>query len=180
MNNKIILGIDPGLNILGISIIKIKSYIKNKIVILKLKELYLKNKKLNYLKKLKIIYLYINKIINKFKPNFLVMENTYLGKNVISMKRLIQCQSVISLAAINNKKKIIKYYPKTIKLIITGYGNSNKLDIKKKIEKILNFKYNYNNNYDIIDSLAVSICHILLYKKKQYIFNKKLLINQNI
>ncbi|MDH3004777.1 MAG: crossover junction endodeoxyribonuclease RuvC [Candidatus Shikimatogenerans sp. JK-2022] len=165
MKKKIILGIDPGLNITGISLIKINSLKKNKIIILKLKEIYLKNKNINYKKKLKIIYLNIKKIIKKYNPNFLVMENTFLGKNVISMKRLIQCQSVILLAALKTHKKIIKYFPKTIKLIITGYGNSNKIDIKKKIEKILNLNLNYSKNLDIIDSLAVTLCHLIKKKK---------------
>ncbi|WGH25367.1 MAG: crossover junction endodeoxyribonuclease RuvC [Candidatus Shikimatogenerans bostrichidophilus] len=163
MNNKIILGIDPGINVMGLSIIKIISYNPQKIIILKLKEIYLKKKK-NYIIKLKIIYIYIKKIIKKYNPNYLVMENIYLGKNVVSMKRLIQCKCAIILAAIKYKKKIIKYYPKTIKFIITGYGNSNKIDIKNKIEKMLNFKFNYSKNLDVIDSLAVAMCHVL--KKK--------------
>ncbi|WGH24997.1 MAG: crossover junction endodeoxyribonuclease RuvC [Candidatus Shikimatogenerans bostrichidophilus] len=166
MNNKIIIGIDPGLNITGISIIKIISYKKNKIIILKFKEIYLKKKKINYLKKIKIIYLYLYKIIRKYNPKYLVMENIFLGKNVISMKRLIQCQSAIILAALNNKKKIIKYYPKTIKFIITGYGNSNKHKIKKTLENLLNFKYNFSKTFDVIDSLAVAMCHVLIKKKE--------------
>ncbi|MDH3005039.1 MAG: crossover junction endodeoxyribonuclease RuvC [Candidatus Shikimatogenerans sp. JK-2022] len=167
MNNKIILGIDPGINITGVSIIKILSYKYDKIIILKFKEIYLKNKNINYIKKLKILYIYIKKIIYKYNPNYLVMENTYLGKNVISMKRLIQCQSVILLAAINKRKKVIEYYPKTIKFIITGYGNSNKIDIKNKLEKLLKFTFNYSNNLDVIDSLAVAMCHVLIYKNKK-------------
>ncbi|MDH3004622.1 MAG: crossover junction endodeoxyribonuclease RuvC [Candidatus Shikimatogenerans sp. JK-2022] len=164
MKNKIILGIDPGLNITGLSLIKILSYKKNKIIILKLKEIYLK-KIQNYKIKINIIYFYFFKIIKKYKPNYLVMENTYLGKNVISLKRLVQCQSAILLAALHNKKNIIKYYPKTIKFIITGYGNTKKTKIKKKIENLLNFTYNYNNNLDIIDSLAVAMCHYFIIKK---------------
>ncbi|WGH25731.1 MAG: crossover junction endodeoxyribonuclease RuvC [Candidatus Shikimatogenerans bostrichidophilus] len=163
MKNKIILGVDPGFNITGISIIKIKPP-KKKIKILKIKEIYFL-KKHNFKKKMNIIYLYIKKIIKKYKPNKLIMESIFLGKNVISMKRLIQCQSSIILAAIQKKIPIIEYYPKTIKFIITGNGNSTKLDIKKKIEKILNISLNYSKNFDFVDSLAVAICYI-----KKHIF----------
>lgn len=160
MDNKIYIGIDPGINIIGISIIKAN---KKKIKILKLKEINLKIKK-NYKTKIKIIYLYFYKMIKRYNPSYIVMENTYLGKNVLSMRRLIQCQTAILLATLHNNKKIIKYYPKTIKLILTGNGNNQKSDIRKKLEQIFKKKFMFNS-VDVIDSLAVSICHI--YKNKK-------------
>ncbi|WGH24816.1 MAG: crossover junction endodeoxyribonuclease RuvC [Candidatus Shikimatogenerans bostrichidophilus] len=163
MKITIIMGIDPGINIIGISILKIFKY---NIKIIKLKEILLKKKNI-YINKIKIIYLYINKIINKYNPKYLVMENTYLGNNVLSLKRLIECQTIILLSALNNNKKIYKYYPKTIKFILTGNGNINKKYIYNIIKKKFNFKKKYTNNYDIYDSIAVSLCHIYIQFKNK-------------
>ncbi|WGH26092.1 MAG: crossover junction endodeoxyribonuclease RuvC [Candidatus Shikimatogenerans bostrichidophilus] len=155
--NKTIIGIDPGINITGVSIIKIIN--KKKIKIIKIKEINLK-KLNNYIIKLHIIYSKINKIILNYKPNNIIMESSFLGKNVKSMKRLIQCQTSIILAAIKNKKYIIEYSPKTIKLLITGNGNSNKKELKKKLELFFKKKLNYSKNYDSSDSLGVAMSYI--------------------
>ncbi|WGH27635.1 MAG: crossover junction endodeoxyribonuclease RuvC [Candidatus Shikimatogenerans bostrichidophilus] len=163
IKKKIIMGIDPGFNITGLSILEIKN---NKLNILYIKEINLKKEK-NYLNKMNIIYLKIKKIIKLYNPNILVMESTFLGKNVKSLKRLIQCQSSIIFAAIHKKLSIIEYSPKTIKLLITGYGNSTKKDLKKKLEKIFNKKLNYSKNFDFSDSLGVALCYIInIYKYK--------------
>ncbi|WGH26623.1 MAG: crossover junction endodeoxyribonuclease RuvC [Candidatus Shikimatogenerans bostrichidophilus] len=157
MKKKIIMGIDPGFNITGLSILEINN--KNNFKIIFIKEINLKKKK-NYLEKMNIIYLKLKKIIKIYNPTILVMESTFLGKNVKSLKRLVQCQSSIILAAIHKKLSIIEYSPKTIKLLITGYGNSTKKELKKKLEIIFNKKLNYSKNFDFSDSLAVALCHI--------------------
>lgn len=157
----IILGIDPGFKITGLSIIELNKL--NKILILYKKEIKFKIKN-NYMIKMNYIYNKIKKIIKKYNPNILIMESSFLGKNVNSLRRLIQCQSSIILAAKYYNKKIIEYSPKTIKYLITGYGNSTKKELKIKIEKILNINLNYNNKYDISDSLGIALSY--LYKKK--------------
>ncbi|WGH25603.1 MAG: crossover junction endodeoxyribonuclease RuvC [Candidatus Shikimatogenerans bostrichidophilus] len=162
MNYIIFLGIDPGLNIIGLSIIKYY-YKKKKIILIKLKEIKLK-KKINYKKKLFIIYNLIKKNIKKYNPKKIIMENIFLGKNIISLKRLMQFHSFILFLAFKQKIKIIKYYPKTIKLILTGSGKSNKKNIKNKIESLFKKKINKLKNYDSIDSLANIITHIFYNK----------------
>ncbi|MDH3004953.1 MAG: crossover junction endodeoxyribonuclease RuvC [Candidatus Shikimatogenerans sp. JK-2022] len=160
MKYKIILGIDPGLNILGFSILKFNKK-KKKIKILKLKELNLIKKK-NYKKKLFLIFKYIFFLIKKYKPYIIIIENFFLGKNVISLKRLIQCQSIFLFISFLKKIKIIKYYPSTVKYIITGKGDSTKKEIKKKIEKLFKKKINFRKNFDIIDSISLVLCYIFL------------------
>ncbi|WGH27121.1 MAG: crossover junction endodeoxyribonuclease RuvC [Candidatus Shikimatogenerans bostrichidophilus] len=159
MNNKniIILGIDPGFYITGLSILKYTK--KKKIIIKYIKEIKFK-KKYNYIKKMYYLYKKINKIIKYYKPNIIAMESSFLGKNVKSLKRQIQCQSAIILATIHNKLSIIEYSPKTIKLLITGYGNSTKLELKNKINKIFNKNLNYSKNYDFSDSIGVALTYI--------------------
>ncbi|BDT61520.1 MAG: hypothetical protein RDO_0480 [Flavobacteriales endosymbiont of Rhyzopertha dominica] len=156
---KIFLGIDPGINIIGISIIK---FYNNKIKILYIKEINLKNIKYLY-KKLKIINFIINKIITIYKPNLVLIESNFLGKNVKTLKRLIQCQFCILLNIINNNINYIEISPKIIKYIITGNGNCKKYNIKNKLKYFLNnFNFNYSLNYDYIDSIAIIITYIFL------------------
>ncbi|WOX79263.1 crossover junction endodeoxyribonuclease RuvC [Candidatus Shikimatogenerans bostrichidophilus] len=158
----IIIGIDPGINNIGLSVIE---YYNNKIFIHLLKDIKLSNIKNIYFK-LITIYLKIKKIIKLYKPTFLVIESIFLGKNVKTMINLIKLQTTILILFIYYNIPFIEYSPKTIKYIISGNGNCSKNNIKNILENILNKKLNYNKSYDYIDSLSIVICHLLIVKTK--------------
>lgn len=152
----IILGIDPGIQIMGFSIIKI---INNKIEIILIDELYLKKYKSHILK--------LNQILNKtlllidiYHPNEIAIESPFLGKNVKSMLTLSKAQSMAISAGLYRNIPIIEYSPKKIKMAITGNGNSSKEQVYKMIEKnIFKKNYNFNKKIDAVDALAIAICH---------------------
>ncbi|WOX79132.1 crossover junction endodeoxyribonuclease RuvC [Candidatus Shikimatogenerans bostrichidophilus] len=158
----IIIGIDPGINNIGLSVIE---YNNNKIYIHLLKEIKINSINNIYLK-LITIYLKIKKIILLYKPTLLVIESIFLGNNVKTMINLIKLHTTILILFIYYNIPFIEYSPKTIKYIISGNGNCSKQNIKLILENILNKKLNYNKSYDYIDSLSIVICHILIIKTK--------------
>ncbi|XBT18707.1 MAG: crossover junction endodeoxyribonuclease RuvC [Candidatus Shikimatogenerans sp. Tcar] len=167
MNKTIILGIDPGYYITGYSILK---YINKKIKIIKLLQLIQKNKNNNNIK-IYNIYKFTYYIIKKFNPNKIIIERPYLGKNIKTLIKLSKIQTIFILLSYKFNIKIIKYYPKQIKYLLTNNGNSNKKDIFNFLKKIK--FYNKKNiylsikNYDINDSLAIALSYI----KNKYIKN---------
>ncbi|XBT18204.1 MAG: crossover junction endodeoxyribonuclease RuvC [Candidatus Shikimatogenerans sp. Tser] len=160
-----ILGIDPGYYITGYSILK---YYKNnnKIKIIKLTQLKQKNKKNNN-NKLYNIYIKTYNIIKKYKPNIIIIERPFLGKNIKTLIKLSKIQTIFILLSFKFKIKIVKYYPKEIKYLLTNKGNSNKKEIFNYLIKIkfINNKKLYINKPDINDSLAIALSYI----KKKYI-----------
>ena len=169
--SKIILGIDPGTNILGFGIIKLKN---KKITLLDLNVLLL-NKIEDPDIKLKMIFEKISYLIDNFNVDEVAIEAPFFGKNIQSMLKLGRAQGVAIIASIKKERKVFEYAPKKIKLAVTGSGNSSKNQVSSMLMNMLNInkKPSY---FDATDGLAVAVCHAL---QKKTIFknsakNKKM------
>jgi len=152
--DKIILGIDPGTNIMGYGLIHCKD---NKISLIALGEINL-SKYLNHALKLKAIFEKTIGIIDQYKPDELAIEAPFFGKNVQSMLKLGRAQGVAIAAALYKNMPICEYSPKKIKLAITGNGNATKEQVAEMLYTILKEKFTFNH-LDATDGLAVAVCH---------------------
>jgi len=155
-NTKIILGIDPGTNIMGYGLIK-KSGTKIQFLYL---NVVLLNKIKSHNLKLKKIFETTNEIIRSYKPNEIAIEAPFFGKNVQSMLKLGRAQGATIIASVVNNIPIVEYAPKKIKLSITGSGKASKEQVAGMLMKML--KLNKKPEYlDATDGLAVAVCHAL-------------------
>ena len=127
IKEKIIMGIEPGTNIMGFGIIKV---VDNNMEILELNELNISKEKDHYLK-LSIIFKRTSELIQEYAPDEIAIEAPFFGKNVQSMLKLGRAQGVAMAAGLNLKIPITEYSPKKIKLSITGNGNG----VKNKLQK---------------------------------------------
>ncbi len=151
--DSIILGIDPGTNILGFGILgvisKKPSYISMGIMDLhKLRDPYLK---------LQEIFNETILLIDKYQPDELAIEAPFYGKNVQSMLKLGRAQGVAMAAALSRSVPIFEYAPRKIKLSITGHGGASKEQVAALLSQILHF--DTLPNLDATDGLATALCH---------------------
>lgn len=151
---KIILGIDPGTNVLGFGIIEVKN---QKISVLDFGFLKL-NSKQDLGVRLKLIFEKIIELIDAFHPDHLAIEAQFFGENVQSMLKLGKAQGVCIAAALSRDIPYTEYAPKKIKQSITGKGNSSKEQVAGMLSHILNVKIP-SENLDATDGLATAICH---------------------
>jgi crossover junction endodeoxyribonuclease RuvC len=93
---KIILGIDPGTNIMGYGLIQVKG---NMFQILQYGVIHLK-KYSDHALKLKKIYERVSHIIEEFGPDAVALEAPFYGQNVQSMLKLGRAQGVAMAAAL--------------------------------------------------------------------------------
>ena len=154
LNDKIILGIDPGTTIMGFGLIKVKG--KN-MEFLQLNELQLKKYSDHFLK-LKLIFERTIELIDNFKPDEIAIEAPFFGKNVQSMLKLGRAQGVAMAAGLSREIPITEYSPKKIKMAITGNGNASKEQVAKMLQSLLNLK-ELPKNLDSTDGLAAAVCH---------------------
>jgi len=154
LNDKIILGIDPGTTIMGFGLIKVKG--KN-MEFLQLNELQLKKYSDHYIK-LKLIFERTIELIDNFKPDEIAIEAPFFGKNVQSMLKLGRAQGVAMAAGLSREIPITEYSPKKIKMAITGNGNASKEQVAKMLQSLLNLK-ELPKNLDSTDGLAAAVCH---------------------
>lgn len=108
-------------------------------------------------KRLFYIYNEILKIINKFKPEVLILEKIFHSKNVDSTLKLGEVRGVLLLVAEKEGIQIFEYSSKEVKKSVSGYGGSHKEQVKKMVQVILGI--NDNISEDESDALAIAICH---------------------
>ena len=135
-NEKIILGIDPGNNIMVFVLIKI---VKNKMTLIQMNELVLNKLDDHYLR-LKHIFERTIDLIEKYNPDEISIEAPFFGKNVQSMLKLGRAQGVAMAAGLSKEIPITEYSPKKIKMSITGNGNASKEQVAKMLQSLLNIK----------------------------------------
>ncbi|PCI98837.1 MAG: crossover junction endodeoxyribonuclease RuvC [Flavobacteriales bacterium] len=152
--DKIILGIDPGTNIMGYGILQIKN---NKMSLIAMGSIEL-NKLENHALKLKKIFERTQYLINEYKPDEFAIEAPFLGKNPQSMLKLGRAQGVSMAAALSKDIPVSEYAPKKIKQSITGKGIASKEQVAGMLKNLLKLK-SLPKHLDATDGLAVAVCH---------------------
>jgi crossover junction endodeoxyribonuclease RuvC len=154
--DRIILGIDPGTNIMGYGLIGCH---KKKTSILSLGVM-----KLDHLDghslKLKQIFERCLTLIDEYHPDEMALEAPFFGKNVQSMLKLGRAQGVAMAAGLYRELPIFEYAPRKIKQSITGSGSASKEQVAAMLQKILHFKET-PQFLDATDGLAAAYCHFL-------------------
>ncbi len=152
---RIILGVDPGTNVMGYGLILAKgqhlSLIQYGVIHL--------GKYAGHALKLQKIFQRITQIIDDYHPDEMALEAPFYGKNVQSMLKLGRAQGVAMAAALARDIPISEYAPKKVKQSVTGNGNASKEQVSRMIEQILKFDQQEGNMLDATDALGVAICH---------------------
>lgn len=153
-SDRIILGIDPGTNIMGYGLIQIvqkKMFIKSMGVV--------NLSKINgHELKLKKIFDSTIQLIEENLPDDLAIEAPFFGKNVQSMLKLGRAQGVAIAAALHKNIPITEYSPKKIKQSITGNGNASKEQVALMLKNLLSLN-ELPDFLDATDGLAAAVCH---------------------
>ncbi|MFA5541559.1 MAG: crossover junction endodeoxyribonuclease RuvC [Bacteroidales bacterium] len=153
-NSQRILGIDPGTNILGFSVIEIqgKSIKLIEMSVLKLGKID------DMSKRMKVLFDTISNIIDKYQPEILSIEAPFFGKNVQSMLKLGRAQGLCIAAALSKDIPFYEYSPRKIKQSITGNGASSKEQVALMLQRIIEFE-TMPKDLDATDALAAAVCH---------------------
>ena len=163
---KIILGIDPGTNIMGYGVIK-KSNTKIHFLCL---DVILLNRLDSHNIKLKKIFEKTTDLINTFKPDEVAIEAPFFSKNAQSMLKLGRAQGSAIIATVIQNIPITEYAPKKIKMAITGRGQASKEQVAGMLLNMLSIK-KMPKYLDATDGLAAAVCHAL--QNDKIISNKK-------
>ena len=158
VQEKIILGIDPGTNVMGYGVLKVTG---TKPEVLALGVIDLRKMTDPYLK-LGHIFQRVTGIIESYLPDELAIEAPFFGKNVQSMLKLGRAQGVAMAAAISRDIPITEYAPLKIKMAITGNGQASKEQVAGMLQRILHMKEQDLGPFlDATDALGVAYCHYL-------------------
>lgn len=155
---KIILGIDPGTNIMGYGVLKVKD---NKAQLITMGIIDLRKFGDAYLK-LGHIFERVTGIIDSYLPDEMAIEAPFFGKNIQSMLKLGRAQGTAIAAAIRHGVPIHEYAPLKIKMAITGQGQASKEQVAAMLQRMLNIKDSEMCDFmDATDALGAAYCHYL-------------------
>ena len=155
---KIILGIDPGTNIIGYGVLKV---VDNKASMVTMGVIDLRKCGDGYLK-LGHIFDRVTGIIDSFLPDEMAIEAPFFGKNVQSMLKLGRAQGTAIAAAIKHGVPIHEYAPLKIKMAITGRGTASKEQVADMLQRMLHIDEKDMPHFmDATDALGAAYCHYL-------------------
>jgi crossover junction endodeoxyribonuclease RuvC len=164
---KIILGIDPGTNIMGYGVLHITSGMQGTRRVSQQAEMVtmgiidLRKFDDAYLK-LGHIFERVTGIIQSYLPDEMAIEAPFFGKNVQSMLKLGRAQGVAIAAAIERDVPIHEYAPMKIKMALTGNGNASKEQVAGMLQRLLKIPEEEMGKFmDATDALAAAYCHYL-------------------
>ena len=164
---KIILGIDPGTNIMGYGVLKVTSgqpsarRVSQQAEMLTMGIIDLRKFEDAYLK-LGHIFERVTGIITSYLPDEMAIEAPFFGKNVQSMLKLGRAQGVAIAAAIERSVPIHEYAPMKIKMALTGNGSASKEQVAGMLQRLLKIPQSEMGRFmDATDALAAAYCHYL-------------------
>jgi len=149
----IILGIDPGLADTGYGVIEKEA--NGKLICLEYGTIKTPAKK-NLDMRLEMLNLKLDKIIKKYKPRLMAVEELFFCKNVKTALAVGQARGVILLTARQNKIPMVEATPLQVKQAVSAYGQASKLQVQKMVKMLLNLR-ELPKPDDAADALAIAV-----------------------
>lgn len=104
------------------------------------------------------VYEGIVQLIDKYKPDAVALEKLFFNRNVTTAMTVSQARGVMVLAATQKALPIAEYTPMQIKQAIVGYGKAEKRQVQEMTRMFLKLQAIPKPD-DVADALAVAICH---------------------
>ena len=104
-------------------------------------------------KRLVSIYDELTKLLKKYKPEIMAIEDLFFATNAKTIIPVGQARGVALLAAGKNNIPTVSYSPLTVKQTICGYGKALKPQVQQMITKFSNYKAFQNQMTPLMRSL---------------------------
>lgn len=150
----IVLGIDPGYAIVGWGVVHYDGYKFKPIAYGAITT----PAKTEFSSRLQTIYDDMNKIIERYKPDAMSIEQLFFTNNQKTAIDVAQARGVILLSAKLKNLPIYEYTPLQVKQSVVGYGRAVKNQVIDMTCSILKLKVVPKLD-DTADALALAICH---------------------
>ena len=150
----IILGIDPGVAIVGWGVVEYSGSKFNTIAYGAIRT----PAGMDTEKRLAMIYRELGDIIKKYKPDAMAVEELFWNTNQKTGIAVSEARGVILLCAELLGVEIFEYTPLQVKQGVVGYGRADKKQVITMVSMLLGIKEKITPD-DTADALAIAICH---------------------
>src|SRR5574344_1066364 len=149
-----ILGIDPGMAIVGYGVLEVEG---DEIKLLTSGSIKTSKNKTDSQRLLEI-FEDMSTIIDKYKPDVASVEKLYFFKNQKTIIPVAEARGVIMTALEKFKVPSAEYTPIEVNQVLTGYGRAEKKEVEQMVKLSLK-NQNLPKLDDTIDAIAIAICY---------------------
>ena len=108
--------------------------------------------------RLALIYKNINHIIEKYQPDEMAIEELFFTNNQTTGIAVAEARGVILLAAEEHGIPIAEYTPPQVKQAVVGYGGAEKKQVIAMVTSLLRLPAPPKPD-DTADAIAIALCH---------------------
>ena len=149
-----ILGIDPGVAIVGFGIIEsdrnVQRLVRCGVITTPA------HTQLSY--RLHSIYTDLTDLIKAFKPDAIAVEELFFNTNITTGISVAQARGVILLACYESGVPVFEYTPLQVKQAVVGYGRAEKAQAMDMVKRLLHLQ-DVPRPDDAADAVAIALCH---------------------
>ena len=149
-----ILGIDPGMAIVGYGLIESK----NGVIKLLTSGSIQTNKESGDSKRLFEIFNDLSSVVEACAPDCASVENLFFFKNQKTVIPVAEARGVILTVLEKYNIPVYSYTPMEVKQVLTGYGRADKKEVERMVKISLN-RDELPKLDDTVDAIAIAICH---------------------
>ncbi len=147
-----IIAVDPGYERLGVAVLE-KENGKEKLLF---SECFKTSAKLPHSERLNLIGKELEEVIKKYKPERLAIETLFFAKNQKSAMQVAEARGVIMYEGKRNGLEIYEYSPMAVKIAVTGYGKSDKIQITEMVKRLVKIEKEIKHD-DEYDAIAIGL-----------------------
>ena len=100
----------------------------------------------------------LTQLIQQFKPDEIAIEELFFSKNITTGIAVAHGRGVLLCAAERCGIPLFEYTPGQVKMAVTGYGKAEKRQVMDMVRRLLKLKAVPRPD-DAADALALAICH---------------------
>lgn len=150
----VILGLDPGLAIVGYAFIKKEG---QRLIPLDYGSITTSPESTTPAR-IKRIYDELGLLMERFSPSVMAVEKLFFNRNVTTAFSVGQARGVLLLAAEQRGVPVVEYTPLQVKQAVVGYGQAEKRQVQEMVKLLLGLGERPKPD-DVADAMAVAICH---------------------
>jgi len=151
----VILGIDPGMAIMGYGVIEydgVKAWALDYGVVSTPSDMETPQRLLR-------IFNSVEELIEKYSPDAMAYEELFFNRNVKTALIIGHARGAAVLAGARQAIDLYEYTPLQVKQAVVGYGRADKHQVQSMVKLLLNLD-EIPRPDDAADALAVAICHM--------------------
>ena len=152
-----ILGIDPGMAIVGYGLIEVSGERNENIKLLESGSIQT-NKDLSDSKRLLEIYNDLSELLKSLNPDCASVEKLFFFKNQKTIIPVAEARGVVMTVLEKFGIPAYDYTPMEVKQVLTGYGRAEKKEVEQMVKIALGTD-NLPKLDDTVDAIAIAICH---------------------